>query len=95
MYFNMLENFVKKETELRKQFKSTDAIYLPLDTFTILKNFNLKLKCEISPEDDLDKFPKLLIFCWIPNFSIQSIKALLNISNVNNISYKEFRGGKI
>ena len=60
MYFNMLENFVKKETDLRKQFKSTDAIYLPLDTFTILKNFNLKLKCEISPEDDLDKFPKLL-----------------------------------
>lgn len=60
MYFNMLENFVKKETDLRKQFKNTDAIYLPLDTFTILKNFNLKLKCEISPEDDLDKFPKLL-----------------------------------
>lgn len=60
MYFNMLENFVKKETDLRKKFKSTDAIYLPLDTFTILKNFNLKLKCEISPEDDLDKFPKLL-----------------------------------
>ena len=55
-YFRKVGNFVKKEIDLRKQFKSIHGIYLPIESFPCLKYFDLKLKCEINTEDELNKF---------------------------------------
>ena len=79
-YFQKIGNFVKKEIELRKQFKSIHGIYLPIESFPCLKYFDLKLKCEINTEDELNKFPKLL--------SDEEIKIMAeNEQNITNNSF--------
>ena len=81
-YFQKIGNFVKKEIDLRKQFKSIHGIYLPIESFPCLKYFDLKLKCEINTEDELNKFPKLL--------SDEEIKLI--IENEQNMANNSFDG---
>ena len=59
-YFKKLEKFVENETNLRRQFKSTYGKYLPIESFPFLTFFDLKIKCEINTENEINKFPKLL-----------------------------------
>ena len=98
-YFKKLEKFVENETNLRRQFKSTYGKYLPIDSFPFLTYFDLKLKCEINTENEVNKFPKLLSEEEIKllaeneqNFLNNSFdsNALLNsaISEIKNIKYK-------
>ena len=59
-FFKKLENFVKNEGEIRKQFGNEHGIYLPIGSFPYLKYFDLKLKTEINTDEEMNKFPKLL-----------------------------------
>ena len=59
-FLQKIENFVKNENELRKKFKTIHGIYLPIESFPYLRYFELKLKCEINTDDEINKFPKLL-----------------------------------
>ena len=62
-FFENIENFVKNEIDLRKNFKNKYGIYLPNlqnNFFSCLKNNEPKVKLEINTIDELNKFPKLL-----------------------------------
>ena len=62
-YFEIIENLLKTETELRKNFKLKYGIYLPNipnNFFSCLKNYEPKAKLEINTSDELNKFPKLI-----------------------------------
>ena len=59
-YFIKLEKIVEKESNLRRQFKTMYGKYLPIESFPFLSYYDLKLKCEINTENEINKFPKLL-----------------------------------
>ena len=62
-YFSIIENLVKNETELRKNFKTKYGIYLPNipnNFFSCLKNYEPIVKLEINTNDELNKFPKFI-----------------------------------
>ena len=95
--FEIIENLVKNETALRKDFKTKYGIYLPNlpnNFFSCLKNYEPKVKLEINTSDEMNKFPKLIseeeINLLIENFC--SDKNILNISyegnSLNNDSNK-------
>ena len=89
--FEILDNLVQNETDLRKNFKTKYGIYLPNipnNFFSCLKNYEPKTKLEINTIDELSKFPKLIteeeINILLEN--INSDKNLLNISTEMNIN---------
>ena len=83
-YFQKIENFVKNEAELRKQYKTNHGIYIPVESFPFLKYYDLKIKFEINTDDELSKFPKLLT-----DEEIQILIDNDNIFNDNNKSESE------
>ena len=89
--FEIIDNLVQNETDLRKNFKTKYGIYLPNipnNFFSCLKNYEPKTKLEINTIDELSKFPKLIteeeINILLEN--INSDKNLLNISTEMNIN---------
>ena len=78
-FFKKIEKFVNNEIELRKKFKSEYGIYLPIESFPCLKYFELKIKCEINTDDEMNKFPKLL--------SEEEIKMLEENEHIINNSF--------
>ena len=85
-YFSIIENLVKNETELRKNFKTKYGIYLPNipnNFFSCLKNYEPIVKLEINTNDELNKFPKFI--------SEDEINILIENSfdkNIINTSYE-------
>ena len=79
--FKKIGKFVSGEMDLRKKFKSEYGIYLPTESFPCLKYFELKLKCEINTDDEINKFPKLLTEDEIKLFAE-------NEQNFANISFE-------
>ena len=101
-YFVIIENAVKNEMDLRKNFKTKYGIYLPNipnNFFSCLKNYEPKAKLEINTLDELNKFPKLLseeeINIIIDNnldkniINISYDENMINNNNQNNISYDQ------
>ena len=89
--FEIIDNLVQNETDLRKNFKTKYGIYLPNipnNFFSCLKNYEPKTKLEINTIDELSKFPKLIteeeINILLEN--INSDKNILNISTEMNIN---------
>ena len=84
LIFKKIENFVKNENDIRKQFKSVHGIYLPIESFPCLKYYELKIKCEINTDDEINKFPKLLTDEEI-KFLAENDEILMNNSLDNNL----------
>ena len=87
--FDIIENLVKDEIELRKDFKTRYGIYLPNlpnNFFSCLKNDEPKAKLEINTYDELNKFPQLIteeeINILLDNMNLD--KNILNISYEGN-----------
>ena len=88
-YFSIIENLVKNETELRKNFKTKYGIYLPNipnNFFSCLKNYEPIVKLEINTNDELNKFPKFISEDEI-NILIENSfdKNIINSSNEGNL----------
>ena len=89
--FEIINNLVENETELRKNFKKKYGFYIPdipNNFFSCLKNYDPKVKLEINTNEELNKFPKLIteeeISILLEN--INSDKNLLNISSEYNLN---------
>ena len=86
-YFSIIENLVKNETELRKNFKTKYGIYLPNipnNFFSCLKNYEPIVKLEINTNDELNKFPKFI--------SEDEINILIENSFDKNIINSSYEG---
>ena len=86
-YFSIIENLVKNETELRKNFKTKYGIYLPNipnNFFSCLKNYEPIIKLEINTNDELNKFPKFI--------SEDEINILIENSFDKNIINSSYEG---
>ena len=86
-YFSIIENLVKNETELRKNFKTKYGIYLPNipnNFFSCLKNYEPIVKLEINTNDELNKFPKFI--------SEDEINILIENSYDKNIINSSYEG---
>ena len=86
-YFSIIENLVKNETELRKNFKTKYGIYLPNipnNFFSCLKNYEPIVKLETNTNDELNKFPKFI--------SEDEINILIENSFDKNIINSSYEG---